>query len=314
MERKVQLDKVKISKAMKSVKKSLPVINFVGMLAALALGISLFWLALDFIRLVSGLGGSSWGLIIMVCAVFVRLILQKVKLSIQRRYEMTFKNLMAEPILKASFEDVRYTPEKGFSKNEVTKMNLLYITLDAHFASEDMIEAVYSGVLFKQSDLQISSTSNRSCDERDNSPKDYKGNTILVDGRLTRFPFKVPIKGQVQIGSRIGIKWKHYLGKKRVVLEDTEFNKNFDVFADDEHSAFYVLTPQVLGYFNSWCSGTSERIAATFDGEYLYVLRYGKGGVFKADMREPFNADKKEDQIYAELDEIKKLIKVLHLK
>lgn len=32
---------------------------------------------------------------------------------------------------------------------------------------------------------------------------------------------------------------------------DVALTKRYDVYADDEHSAFYVLTPQVIDYFNS---------------------------------------------------------------
>lgn len=312
MVNELQLDKEKITKELKSIQNKYPFYTWLEKLPIVMFFLSGVLLLIDFMSFIGGEGGIPWGLAAIVCSIIILFIIKKSKLSLQKKYEMTFKRLMAEPILKNSFETVTYNPEAGFSKSEVAQMKLLYISLKDHFETEDLIEGEHMGVSFKQSDLLLSAYSNDDDDNR-NCPKDYEGRDISVDGRLTRFPYKVNIKGIVQIATKMGIKWQHYLGKKRVEMEDINFNQNYDVYADDEHSAFYVLTPQVIDYFNSLRTGSKEKIAATMDGEYLYILRYGTGGVFKANIEEPLDVDKKEKQIYAEIAEIERLIKILHL-
>lgn len=317
MEKQIQLDKVRIRNELNAIKSNYSLYAKVKKVTTVFAYFTPLWALIDYIRYCLNRNNIilfvPWLFLTGICSFIVQFIIIRVTISFQKKYEMTFKKRMAEPILNASFEKVNYAPERGFSKSEVKAMNLLYLPFDEHFESEDMIEAEHMGVAFKQSDILFSEYRTHDSDDRRVYPQDYEGREISVDGRLIRFPYKIEINGIIQIGMRKGLRWKHYYGKKRIELEDIEFNKYFDVFADDEYSTFYALTPQMMDYFNSLRVVSKEQIVATMDGEYLYLLRYGKGGVFKADIKEPFDVDYKEQQIYKEIEEIETLIKVFHL-
>lgn len=238
---------------------------------------------------------------ISFCGVVAGIVLLILGALASKEYENDYKQLIAKHVLQACFDDADYFPAKGFTKEEFRTARLIHWRNDFSYRSEDLITGQYEGVEFKQSDVRITHTTGG----------DNKKTVVDVDGRLVQFHYKKAI------GSRILIVTDTHeaaleQGLSKVEMEDVDFNRKFDVYSKDGHSVYYLLTPPFMEYLKRLCE-FDRNIYISFDGEDLYILRSGKGGIFvppkgKLDVHEEVEKSKQE------LNEIVKIIEALQLK
>lgn len=157
-------------------------------------------------------------------------------------FNKNYKNIFVLKALKNNFDDIVYSPDKGFAERYVDEVGML--DTGDRYHSNDFISGAYKGIKFEQADVHI---------EEKHEEKDEDGRTrtvweTLFRGRLMVFDFNKRFKANIQVSSRYfdaeSLPW----GKKftRVKMEDLEFNKNFCVYAQSEHEAFYILTPHFM--------------------------------------------------------------------
>ena len=157
-------------------------------------------------------------------------------------FDKNFKNIFVLKSLKNNFDNIVYNPNNGFDERFVDEVGML--DTGDRYHSNDFISGVYKGIKFEQADVHI---------EEKHEEKDEDGKTrtvweTLFRGRLMVFDFNKSFKENIQVTSKYfdaeSLPW----GKKftRVKMEDVEFNKNFCVYAQSEHEAFYILTPHFM--------------------------------------------------------------------
>ena len=101
---------------------------------------------------------------------------------------------------------------------------------------------------------------------------------VDVDGRILEISFPKQIEETVKIVKK---KDPYTLSESdKIEMEDVDFNQKFDVFAKDKHSAFYLLTPQFMEYIKKLYN-RDDRVYISFDGEKVYFLQSGHGGIFE---------------------------------
>lgn len=154
----------------------------------------------------------------------------------KRQYRMLYKQEFVQSVLNELFENVKYDYEKGFTRQEVSNMNL--IQSGNLFSSEDLIEASYHGVHFRQAEVTIRN--------KNNSNKSSSTVTYF-SGHIYEFAFPKDFMFDLYVRSR---DFSHTASIDRsfqkIKLESVDFNKRFEVFTRDEHTAFYILTPQFM--------------------------------------------------------------------
>ena len=186
---------------------------------------------------------------IAVCLIVFELIISKLLKGDVSAYESgikkvyyQFKSSCVLNSLKSIFSDVKYNPGKGFSKSFINGVGMLD-TGDS-FESSDYISGKYKNIIFEQSDVHIQEV---------HEEKDSDGNVERVWettflGRVMVFDFNKKFKANLQVSSYLfdssTLPWSKKFS--RVKMEDVDFNKNFNVFAENEHEAFYLLTPQFM--------------------------------------------------------------------
>lgn len=238
-------------------------------------------------------------------------------------YVKEYKQLVSEKVLHACFEDAHYYPEQGFTRMEFENAGVF--SLKGHhftYRSEDLIIGRELGVEFKQSDVRVT--------HRTGSGK-HERTVVDVNGRLVSFQYKKDILGRVVItskgfapqassvnvylfGNNLDIANNpNRVGELKIVsMEDVDFNNKFNVYAADAHSAYYLLTPHVMEYFKN-LYGMDRNLSISFDGEQLYILRSGKGGIFEPPNDKKISISDEVNKSYWELQEIVRCIEAMHL-
>ncbi len=154
------------------------------------------------------------------------------------KYQAIYKDLFVDEPLRKNFDDVFYAWKSGFSLDEVNDFQLF--KRGTGVKSEDYVKASYKGVYFQMADVEILDSTRNS--------KNGKSNYIF-DGRILTFNFSDKAVSTIRIYSNEVYKNNRANNASRaskVQMESERFNQVFDVFAEDAHDAFYLLTPQFM--------------------------------------------------------------------
>lgn len=235
------------------------------------------------------------------CGPVAAIILLVIGAKTFKEYENDYKQLIAKHVLQACFDEANYFPVRGFTKEEFQAAHLIHWRRDFAYHSEDLITGQHAGVEFKQSDIRITHTTG--------SGK-HRKTVVDVDGRLIQFHYKKAIDSRILIVTDTHNATLE-TGLSKLEMEDVDFNRKFDVYSEDGHSVYYLLTPPFMEYLKKLCE-LDRNLYISFDGEYLYVLRSGKGGIF-VPPRGRIDVHAEVEKSKQELYEIVKLIEILKL-
>lgn len=235
------------------------------------------------------------------CGPVAAIILLVIGAKTFKEYENDYKQMIAKHILQACFDEANYFPIRGFTKEEFQAAHLIHWRRDFAYHSEDLITGQHAGVEFKQSDIRITHTTG--------SGK-HRKTVVDVDGRLIQFHYKKAIDSRILIATDTHNATLEK-GLSKLEMEDVDFNRKFDVYSEDGHSVYYLLTPPFMEYLKKLCE-LDRNLYISFDGEYLYVLRSGKGGIF-VPPRGRIDVHAEVEKSKQELNEIVKMIEILQL-
>ena len=125
---------------------------------------------------------------------------------------------------------------------------------------------------FVQADVHI---------EEKHESRDSDGHTsttwvTIFRGRWMIFDFNKNFKANIQVsqkwfGNSKVSNWGNKLKYKKVMMEDEAFNKMFRTYAQNEHDAFYVLTPSLMEKIKQLTNSISGRILLCFIDNKLHV-------------------------------------------
>lgn len=214
--------------------------------------------------------GPLFGFIGIVLGVVISVKSSGLRNEFNRIYKDTFVNA----VLSEIFDNVDYKWEHGFDRDFVREFGLCQ--MGNRFSSEDYLRASYKGVNFEQADVKVWYKS---------SGKNSH-TTIYFKGRM--FVFDLPLKKVVSLkvfSDNFMYRSKSTDGFKlrKVEMESSLFNKQFDVFALNEHDAFYVLTPHVMERIAE-INNTFRNVSMHFHGGRLYVGINVNGDAFDSNM------------------------------
>lgn len=303
--KEIQLDENKIIEALEPKRKKKN--NF------LTIGgccICLPFIVIGLTQVLDGIGILSESIVVVViemvlalisfCGVPAGIVLLILGTLASREYENDYKQLIAKHVLQACFDDADYFPAKGFTKEEFRAARLIRWRSDFSYWSEDLITGQYEGVEFKQSDVRITHTTGG----------DNKKTVVDVDGRLVQFHYRKTMNSRILIVTDTHDAVLEQ-GLSKVEMEDVDFNRKFDVYSKDGHSVYYLLTPPFMEYLKKLCE-FDRNIYISFDGEDLYILRSGKGGIF-VPPKGKLDVHREVEKSTQELNEIIKIIEILKL-
>lgn len=233
----------------------------------------------------------------------------------RKRYRAAFKQAFVRHALESVFTDLTYQPDWGISYDTIAATKMMY--MGDRYHSEDYICARYRNVRFEQSDVHIE-------EERQSTDSDGHTHTEYVTifrGRWMIFDFNKQFRANVQIAQKgfRTAKRKRFFGKKetlfkKVEMESETFNKAFQVYAQDEHDAFYIITPAFMERIQNLAAHNKGKMMLCFVGNRLHIAihdnkdSFEPGSVFK-----PIDEEKVTQKLRSEIEVITQFIDELSL-
>ncbi len=221
--------------------------------------------------------------------------------KLSKEYKKEFKNFFVLKALNQYFTDLEYDPNRGMPAQVIANTHMMY--MGDRYHSNDYISAKYKGIAFQQADVHI---------EEEHESTDSDGHThtyyvTIFKGRWMIFDFNKTFKANVQISQKgfgnsyVNKYWGNKENRfKKVQMESEEFNKKFNVYAQSEHDAFYIITPSFMQRIQKLDDENKGKLLFCFIDNKLHI------GLFDGkDAFEPKSVFKKidEEQIISEISE-----------
>lgn len=222
--------------------------------------------------------------------------------KLNTEYKKIFKNTFVKKALEKKFTDLIYIPDKGIPYPTIASTEMMH--MGDRYYSEDYISAKYKDIKFEQADVHIQ-------EEHETKDRNTAYETIFK-GRWMIFDFNKIFKANVQItqkgfgNSRV----KRFFGKKeerfkQVMMESESFNQKFKVFAQNEHDAFYIITPFLMERIEKLDEENKGKFLFCFIDNRLHIGIYDNKNSF-----EPGSVFKKinEEEVIAKISKEIELI------
>ena len=161
----------------------------------------------------------------------------------RRSFSLAYKEAFVKTALEDTFDDLTYDPDGGLPRDVIADTG--FMDMGDHYTATDYIKGSYKSIPVELSSILI---------QEEHTDTDSKGNTTtsletLFQGQWMIFKFNKNFTSTVQVRQKFFANTISNLftkkGKK-VEMEDTEFNKLFNVFSGSQQEAFYILTPQIM--------------------------------------------------------------------
>lgn len=216
-----------------------------------------------------------------------------------KNISIEFKETFLEDELHKVFPNSVYHPLDGISENEVYDSHVL--KKEDIFKSEDMISGEFEGVKFRSSDVVLKDI------------RRYGKTTTIVTvfkGRVYEFEFNKRFKSNlllIQPGKfRIFGPWR------KIKMESIKFNSELKVYAENDHEAFYILTPHFMEKLLYLDKKYRDKINFSFINNKLYIAVNSGRDTFDLSLFMEFEDDILEDFMY-EFQDMKEFIIELKL-
>ena len=194
------------------------------------------------------------------------------------RFNYSFKNKYVLDTIRRipGFSRLKYNSQGGITFEEMDRMNLIPKGDKVYFTSSDELTGELEGVRFRTSNV---STGQRPTGRRSLPDILFEGQVLI----FSRFDDRKSSQGFVQVFSKKALpEIKRTTAPLNIHTENSVFNENFVVFAENETNAFYILTPQVLEQITAFQEAMEGKVYLAFNEEELYVTC--------SQLRNPFDA------------------------
>lgn len=230
----------------------------IGIVISIIIGLILF-------ILVSSLPLIGIGVIIV--GIIISVILGSIT---SNKFSLAFKNTFVLKALNSIFNNLVYEPEKGLDRAIIANTQMM--NMGDRYRSNDFISGTYKNINFVQADVHI---------EEEHYTTDSNGNTTvtwitLFKGRWMVFDFNKVFKANIQVCQKgfSNATVNNFFAKvkyKKVNMEDQDFNNKFRVYAQDEHDAFYILTPSLMEKIKIVTTKSKAKLLFCFIDDKLHI-------------------------------------------
>lgn len=175
-----------------------------------------------------------------------------------KEFKARYKKIFVEGPFQEAFGKVYCDFNNGISKDVIDATDL--IRLGNRYYTNDYIRGSYNNVGFERADIKIQH--HRSNGKNSTTVTYFNGRWLILEFNK-KFHFDLQIIGKgfyyTQKNNSFFTNEKHR--RRKVDMEDIRFNELFNVYAQDEHEAFYILTPQFMD--------TLKGMYNTMDGNFM---------------------------------------------
>lgn len=175
-----------------------------------------------------------------------------------KEFKTQYKKIFVEVPFQQAFGQVFCDFDNGIRQDIISQTKL--IMMGNRYYTNDYIRGSYKNVGFERADIKIQRhTSNG----KSSSTVTYFNGRWLILEFNKKFHFDLQIIGKgfyySQKNHSFLISEKHR--RYKIEMEDIRFNQLFNVYAQNEHEAFYILTPQFMDALKDMYN--------TMDGDFM---------------------------------------------
>ena len=139
------------------------------------------------------------------------------------------------------FGQLSYDPKAGFTHDDIRNAAVVACGDKRYFESEDLLTGCYQNVRFAFSDVTTKRMVRRG--KRNELDTLFDGQVIRFD----RFDHQKISNGHLQIFQKEFLSdLRGWTAEYKVETDSAAFNSKFQIYASDEHNAFYILTPHLM--------------------------------------------------------------------
>lgn len=175
-------------------------------------------------------------------------------------YKKYYKQNFVKIALEGMFDDLVYEPKNCISKSVIESTHI--IRRGNTFSGDDFISASYHGVPFVHSDITIQQVTSNGKNTT---------TTTYFKGKWMAFDFNKDFSEYVIIAEKKGGAIIDKKTNNKVEMESVEFNNKFKVYATDDHTAFYLITPQFLTSLEKLRDNTKGQLLLAFINGKLHI-------------------------------------------
>lgn len=191
-----------------------------------------------------------------------------------------FKSHVLKDILEDSVENGDYRPRMGLGTTQVYQNECLDMADDMR--TEDFLSGAIDGVSFVSSDVRLANYQTISTGKTTTRVL-----TPFFTGRVFSFDFNKTFKGRVFVMEKGAPKSQYET--EAVELESHDFNETFKTYATDPHTAFYVLTPQIIEALLKIEKNHPGDLTFSFIGTKLHITINNNLDTFELSMFRPLD-------------------------
>ena len=188
---------------------------------------------------------------------------------VHRQYRVEYKNAICKMVLEKMFDVEEFDPIKGFSKSFVE--NTYLVEKGNKFSSDDYVRGKYNGYSFERSDILV---------QEETSDGESTSTVTYFEGNWTIFEFPKKFSNYLMLREKglfftsgpSGGFFSEKPSTQRVKFESIEFNEMFATFAQDEHEAFYLLSPPLMEKIMELKKSSAGELTIGFIDNKLHIL------------------------------------------
>ena len=274
--------------------------------------IFIIWVIIMFLLYKKGINLQAFFFItvfIMAIRMFIKYIFLNKQIT---EFNNGFKNKYVLSSLNKIFTDLKYFPDKGLDYGVIANTRMM--DMGDRYSSNDYFEGKYKNVNVKQADVHI---------EEEQQTTDSDGHTTttwvtIFEGKWMIFDFNKTFTANVQVSqkgfgnSRVN-NWGEKNKYKKVEMEDAEFNKMFRIYVQNEHDAFYILTPSLMEKIKNLARTVSGKLLLCFINNELHIGLYNYKDSFEHSVYKKIDEEKINDDISKEIKIITNFVDELDL-
>jgi len=228
---------------------------------------------------------------------------------LRSKYVAEYKKEIVEGTLKEIFTDVIFNPKAGLSKDVISNTEM--IMMGNTYSSDDYISGKYNGISFEQADVLIQQVT---------SNGKTTSTVTYFRGRWMIFDFNKSFKYDLQVREssfNYAKKTGGWFSKKNKMthldMEDEAFNREFDIYAVDEHEAYYILTPHIIENIKSLAASTDGPILMCFIDNRMHVAINNGKNAFEPPLFGNIDVENEKNKIRRDINLITSFVDEMNL-
>ncbi|MFA6195531.1 MAG: DUF3137 domain-containing protein [Sulfurimonas sp.] len=198
-------------------------------------------------------------------------------------YTSEFKNKIIEPLIHAIDEKLTYSsdshmPQHLFERSE------LFTSKPDKISGNDLVQGEINGIKIEFSDLHVQ-TKHKNSKGKDEWQTLFRG-LFIVSEFNKNFNGKtivLPDTAQSTFGNLLGgwLQSKNFVRDELVKMDDTEFEKEFVVYSNDQIEARYILSHSLMQRLLSFKKKSKHPVYISFIGDSIHMAIYYNKDLFE---------------------------------